>query len=50
VSSGRPLDEVGDELWFLARPMHYVSLVQQAGWSFERYHAWLARSATALLR
>jgi AcrR family transcriptional regulator len=49
VSSGRSLDEVGDELWFLARPPHYLTLVQQAGWSFEHYHAWLSRSVRSLL-
>ena len=49
VTSGRPLDEVADELWFLMRPPHYLTLIRQAGWTFEQYHAWLTRSATALL-
>ena len=49
VSSGRPLDEVGDELWFVMRPPHYLALVGQAGWTFEQYRDWLARSAAALL-
>jgi len=49
VSSGRPLDEVGDELWFVMRPPHYLALVEHAGWTFEQYRGWLARSAEALL-
>jgi AcrR family transcriptional regulator len=49
VPSGRPIDEVGDELWFIARPPHYLALVEHAGWTFEQYRAWLTRSAQALL-
>lgn len=49
VPSGRPLDEVGDELWFLVRSSHYLDLVRGAGWSVAQYRAWLLRSISALL-
>ena len=49
VSSGRPLDEVGDELWFVMRPPHYLQLVHEAGWTPARYRDWLLRSTRALL-
>lgn len=49
VSSGRPSDEVGEELWFLVRSAHYLDLVRGAGWSLEKYRAWLLRSVETLL-
>ena len=49
LSSGRPVDEVGDELWFVLRATHYLSLVQEAGWEPEQYRAWLTRTLRTLL-
>ncbi len=49
LSSGRPVDEVGDELWFVLAAPHYRSLVHQAGWTPAQYRAWLARTLRALL-
>jgi len=33
VTSGRPIAEVGDELWFVMKQTHYLALVEEAGWS-----------------
>ena len=49
VTSGRGLDEVADELWFVVRSAHYLELVRDAGWSTEQYQAWLLRTVAGLL-
>ena len=50
VRSGRPIDEVADEVWFVVRAPHYLSLVDDAGWTHEQYRAWLSRTLHELLR
>jgi AcrR family transcriptional regulator len=45
----RPIDELADLLWLLALPDQYFRLCEQAGWSLERYEAWLAESMLDLL-
>lgn len=45
----RPVDELADLLWLLALPDQYFRLCEQAGWSVERYGAWLAESMLDLL-
>jgi hypothetical protein len=45
----RPIDELADLLWLLVLPDQYFRLCQQAGWSVERYGAWLAGSMLDLL-
>jgi len=32
VSSGRPVEQVGDELWFVMKPTHYLAW-REAGWT-----------------
>ena len=49
VTSGRPLAEVADELWFVVRSSHYLNLVREAGWSLDQYRAWMLRTVEALL-
>ncbi|MET0966502.1 MAG: TetR/AcrR family transcriptional regulator [Nakamurella sp.] len=49
VTSGRSIDEVGDELWFVMRPPHFLQLSQILGWTAERYQAWLLRAVQELL-
>jgi len=49
VSSGRSIDDVSDELWFVMRPPHFLQLSQILGWTTEQYQAWLLRSVQALL-
>ena len=49
VSSGRPVDEVGEELWFVVRSSHYLDLVRGAGWTIDQYRSWLIRSVETLL-
>jgi AcrR family transcriptional regulator len=45
----RPIDELADLLWLLALPDQYFRLCEQAGWSLERYEAWLTESMLDLL-
>lgn len=45
----RPIDELADLLWLLVLPDQYFRLCRQAGWSLERYAAWLAESMLDLL-
>jgi AcrR family transcriptional regulator len=45
----RPIAELADVLWLLALPDQYFRLCDQAGWSAERYTAWLAESVRDLL-
>lgn len=45
----RPVDELADLLWLLVLPDQYFRLCDQAGWSVERYGAWLAESMLDLL-
>jgi AcrR family transcriptional regulator len=45
----RPIDELADLLWLLALPDQHFRLCDQAGWSLERYTAWLAESMLDLL-
>jgi AcrR family transcriptional regulator len=49
VTSGRPLLEVAEELWFVTRSAHYLYLCREAGWTAEQYAAWLQRSMAQLL-
>jgi AcrR family transcriptional regulator len=49
VRCGRPIDEVADELWFVLKAPHYLSLVGEAGWTHEQYRAWLDRTLRRLL-
>ncbi|MET0865477.1 MAG: TetR/AcrR family transcriptional regulator [Nakamurella sp.] len=49
VSSGRSIDEIGDELWFVMRPPHFLHLSRILGWTTEQYQAWLLRAVEALL-
>lgn len=49
VSSGRSTDELGDELWFVMRPPHYLQFSQVLGWSPAQYRAWLLRAVRDLL-
>ena len=49
ISSGRPADEVGEELWFVVRSAHYLDLVRGAGWTIDQYRAWLTRGVETLL-
>jgi hypothetical protein len=44
------LQEMADEQWMLAHVAQYHLLVQQAGWSEERYLAWLIQSMIACVR
>jgi hypothetical protein len=44
------LQEMADEQWMLAHVAQYHLLVQQAGWSEERYLAWLIESMIACVR
>lgn len=45
----RPIDELADLLWLLVLPDQYYRLCGRAGWSVERYGAWLAENMLALL-
>jgi AcrR family transcriptional regulator len=45
----RPIDELADLLWLLALPDQHFRLCEQAGWTLERYTAWLAESMLDLL-
>jgi AcrR family transcriptional regulator len=45
----RPIDELADLLWLLVLPDQHFRLCDQAGWSLERYTAWLAESMLDLL-
>ncbi|MFC6022213.1 TetR/AcrR family transcriptional regulator [Plantactinospora solaniradicis] len=45
----RPIAELADLLWLLVLPDQYFRLCEQAGWSVERYVAWLAESMLDLL-
>jgi hypothetical protein len=45
----RSRQELADLLWLLALPDQYFRLCQQAGWSLERYKAWLGASMLDLL-
>jgi AcrR family transcriptional regulator len=49
LRNDRPIDELADLLWLLALPDQYFRLCEQAGWSLERYEAWLAESMLDLL-
>jgi AcrR family transcriptional regulator len=49
VREDRPIDELADLLWLLALPDQYFRLCEQAGWTIERYTAWLAESMFDLL-
>jgi AcrR family transcriptional regulator len=49
LRNDRPIDELADLLWLLALPDQYFRLCEQAGWSLERYGAWLAESMLDLL-
>jgi hypothetical protein len=49
VTSARSTDEVGDELWFVMRPPHFLQLSQILGWTAEQYQAWLLRAVQELL-
>ena len=49
VSSGRSTEDVGDELWFVMRPPHFLQFTEILGWTAEQYRAWLLRSVQALL-
>lgn len=49
LRADRPIDELADLLWLLALPDQYFRLCAQAGWSVERYGAWLAESMLDLL-
>ena len=44
------LDTVIDAVWALTAPENWFRLVQQRGWSSERYEDWLARVLDAALR
>jgi AcrR family transcriptional regulator len=44
------LQELADELWGIAHVAQYHLLVQQAGWSEERYLAWLTETMIAAVR
>jgi hypothetical protein len=45
----RPHRELADLVWLLVLPDQYFRLCQQAGWSLERYTAWLGASMLDLL-
>jgi AcrR family transcriptional regulator len=45
----RPIDDLADLLWLLVLPDQYFRLCEQAGWSVERYGAWLTESMLDLL-
>ncbi len=49
LASGRGIDEVADELWFLVKAPHYLSLVGEAGWTPGQYRQWLGRTLHGLL-
>lgn len=38
---GLPVEELGDTFWLLTHPDGYRRLVEEAGWSTERYVGWL---------
>jgi AcrR family transcriptional regulator len=44
------LQELADELWVIAHVAQYDLFVRQAGWSEERYLAWLTESMIAAVR
>lgn len=43
VHRGLPVEDLGDTFWLLTHPDGYLRLVEEAGWSVERYVAWLER-------
>jgi AcrR family transcriptional regulator len=45
----RPHQELANLVWLLVLPDQYFRLCQQAGWSLERYTAWLGASMLDLL-
>lgn len=49
LRAGTEVYEAVDTLWILMDPAIYHRLVQQRGWSTERYRDWFARSARRLL-
>lgn len=49
VSSTRNYSELADAMSFLLSPESYQQLVSQAGWTFERYIAWLHQAVRSLI-
>ncbi|MFX1678562.1 hypothetical protein PV762_04960 [Mitsuaria sp. CC2] len=49
LPAGTDRDELIDFLWLLTIPDQWIRLTQNAGWSQERYAAWLEASAVLAL-
>jgi hypothetical protein len=47
--SGVPLEDLADTFWVLTHVDGYRHLVEEAGWSTERYAAWLEEMLTMVV-
>lgn len=49
LRSGLTTDEIADTIWAMNGPEFYHLLVEQRGWSLDRFEAWLGEAWTRLL-